>query len=410
MFDVNEIRKDFPMLQGKTMNGHPLAYLDNSATTLKPRQVIEAVNHFYCDITANAHRGDYELSQKVDQLYEETRKIIARMLNCDPLEVAYTSGTTYGVNQVAWGYVRTHLNKGDVILITEAEHASNVLPWFRLADECGFKIEYIPLNEEGRLTIENFKKALHEGVRFVAVAEIGNVLGYRAPVKEMCRLAHEIGARMLVDGAQSVPHGHTDVKDMDCDFLCFSAHKMCGPSGMGVMYGKSELLKETEPLCLGGGSNARFFSCGDVILKESPYKFESGTQNIEGIMGMGAAASYLMDIGFDNIAAHERELRNYLVSQLEKLDNVILYNPKGDSGIVTFNVKGIFSQDAAGYLASQGIAVRSGNHCAKILVDFLKTDDTIRSSLYFYNTKEDVDALVEAVRTCTIENCIGIFF
>ena len=224
MLDVNKIREDFPMLQGKTMNGHPLAYLDNGATTLKPRQVIEAVNHFYCDITANAHRGDYELSQKVDKLYEETRSTVANFINCDPLEVVYTSGTTFGINQVAWGYVRTHLKKGDVILLTEAEHASNVLPWFRLADECGFVIEYIPLNEDGRVTIDNYKKALHEGVRFVAIAEVGNVLGYRAPVKEMCRLAHEIGAQILIDGAQSVPHGKTDVRDMDCDFLTFSAH------------------------------------------------------------------------------------------------------------------------------------------------------------------------------------------
>ena len=410
MLDVNKIREDFPMLQGKTMNGHPLAYLDNGATTLKPKQVIEAVNHFYCDITANAHRGDYELSQKVDKLYEETRSTVASFINCDPLEVVYTSGTTFGINQVAWGYVRTHLKKGDVILITEAEHASNVLPWFRLADECGFVIEYISLNEDGRVTLENYKKALHEGVRFVAVAEVGNVLGYRAPVKEMCRLAHEVGANILIDGAQSVPHGRTDVRDMDCDFLVFSAHKMCGPSGMGVLYGKYDLLKETEPLLLGGGSNARFYSCGNVVLKEAPYKFESGTQNIEGIMGMNAAVKYLMSIGMENIAEHEKELRDYLVSELEKLDNVIIYNPKGDSGIVTFNVKDIFSQDAAGYLSSQGVAVRSGNHCAKILVEFLKTDDTIRSSLYFYNTKEDVDALVEAARTCTIENCIGIFF
>ncbi len=410
MFDVAEIRKDFPMLNGKIMSNHPLVYLDNGATTLKPRQVIDAVNHFYMDITANAHRGDYELSQQVDKLYEDTRDVVARFINCDRREVVFTSGTTFGINQVAYGYVRTHLQKGDVILITDAEHASNVLPWFRLAEEIGAVIEYIPLNEVGRLTVENFRKAMHDRVRFVAVAAVGNVLGYKAPVREICQIAHEFGARVMIDGAQSVPHGVTDVRDMDCDFLTFSAHKMCGPSGMGIMYGKYELLQETEPLLLGGGANARFNSCGDVILKEVPYKYEAGTQNIEGIMGLKAAVEYLSAIGMDNIAAHEKELRTYLVDKLSQLDNVILYNPDGDTGIVTFNVKNIFSQDAAGYLSSQGVAVRSGNHCAKILVEFLGTDDTIRCSMYFYNTKEDADALVEAVRTCTIENCIGIFF
>lgn len=410
MFNVAEIRKDFPMLNGKTMSGHPLRYLDNGATTLKPQCVIDAVNYFYEEITANAHRGDYELSMKVDKLYEQTRDVVAKFINCDRREVAFTSGTTFGINQVAYGYVRTHLKKGDVILITDAEHASNVLPWFRLAEEIGVVIEYIPLSENGRLTVENFRSAMHEKVKFVAFAAVGNVLGYKAPVKEICAIAHEYGAKVMIDGAQSVPHNVTDVKDIDCDFLTFSAHKMCGPSGMGVMYGKYELLQETETLLLGGGANARFNSCGEVILKEVPYKFEAGTQNIEGIIGMKAAIEYLMKVGMENIAAHEKELRTYLVNELSKLDNVILYNPDGDTGIVTFNVKGIFSQDAAGYLSSQGVAVRSGNHCAKILVEFLGTDDTIRCSMYFYNTKEDADALVEAVRTCTIENCIGIFF
>ena len=406
MIDVQTIRQDFPMLK----NNPDLIYFDNGATTLKPQCVIDAVTSFYTHHTSNVHRGDYAIAAKNDALYDGARCSFAKLLNCSPKEIVFTHNASASMNQIAYGLAHGFLKKGDVILTTEAEHASDLLPWYRLQEEFGIEIRYLPMDNQANVDLEAAKKCFTPEVKAVAAALVTNVLGSILPAKELAEMAHENGAIFIADGAQAVPHMHIDVRDIGIDLMAFSAHKMCGPSGMGVMYGKSELLKETEPLCLGGGSNARFFSCGDVILKESPYKFESGTQNIEGIMGMGAAASYLMDIGFDNIAAHERELRDYLVSQLEKLDNVILYNPKGDSGIVTFNVKGIFSQDAAGYLASQGIAVRSGNHCAKILVDFLKTDDTIRSSLYFYNTKEDVDALVEAVRTCTIENCIGIFF
>ena len=410
MLDVETIKKDFPMLNGKTMNDKPLVYLDNGATTFKPKQVIETVNHFYNDITSNIHRGDYEIAYKADVAYDHCRETIAKFINCEPKEVVFTSGASASLNMAAYSCGLCKLKKDDVILITEAEHASNVLPWFRVAEKTGAKVEYIPLTQEGRISIENFEAAMDERVRIVAVASVTNVLGYIAPVKQICEIAHKYGAIVVVDGAQSVPHMPTDVKEWDCDLLAFSGHKMIGPSGVGVLYGKYQILQEMEPMMLGGGANSRFDVCGNVLLKEAPFKFEAGTPNIEGVMGLDAAAQYLMNIGMANITEYEKELHAYMTKELSKLDNVIVYNPNGDSGIVAFNVKDIFSQDAAGYLNSQGVAVRSGNHCAKILVNFLKVSDTIRASLYLYNTKADVDALIEALKTCTIENCIGTFF
>ena len=410
MFDVNEVRKDFPMLQGKTMNGKPLVYFDNAATTFKPQCVIDAVNRFYTEITSNIHRGDYELAYQTDTAYENCRKTVSEFLNCKPEEIVFTSGASASLNLVAYGYGRKFLKKGDVILSTEAEHASNILPWFKVVEETGAVLEYIPLDETGRVTVENFRKVMHDGVKVVTMAAVTNVLGYDAPVKEICAIAHEYGAVVVVDGAQSVPHEKTDVSDLDCDFLAFSSHKLCGPSGIGVLYGKYELLEKTDPFMLGGGSNARFDICGNILLKQPPYKFEAGTPNIEGVLGMDAAIRYLMNLGMDNIHRYEKELHDYLEEKITQLDNIILYNPKGDTGIVTFNVKDIFAQDAAGYLNFQGIAVRSGNHCAKILINFLRVGETIRSSLYFYNTKEEVDQMIEALKTCTIENCVSTFF
>ena len=297
-----------------------------------------------------------------------------------------------------------------MILSTEAEHASNILPWFKVVEETGAKLEYIPLTEDGRLTLENFRKAMHEQVKIVAVADITNVLGYVAPIEEMTRIAHEHGAIVVCDGAQSVPHTPTDVKALDVDFLAFSAHKMCGPTGIGVLYGKFELLQKTDPFMLGGGSNARFDMCGNILLKDAPYKFEAGTPNIEGVLGLQQAVRYLENIGMDKIEAYEHELKAYAIEKLKKLDNLILYNPTSPTGIIAFNVKDVFAQDAAGYLNSKGIAVRSGNHCAKILLNVLKTSETIRASLYFYNTKEDVDRFVQACSEITLENCVGLFF
>ncbi|MBS5002726.1 aminotransferase class V-fold PLP-dependent enzyme [Holdemania filiformis] len=410
MFDVLKIRQDFPMLHNRTMQSHPLVYLDNAATTFKPQCVIDAVVRYYTEQTTNVHRGDYEISYQVSEAYEKTREDVARFIHAEPKEIVFTAGASASLNLVAYGYGRKYLKPGDVILSTEAEHASNILPWFKVVEETGAKLEYIPLTEDGRLTLENFRKAMHEQVKIVAVADITNVLGYVAPIEEMTRIAHEHGAIVVCDGAQSVPHTPTDVKALDVDFLAFSAHKMCGPTGIGVLYGKFELLQKTDPFMLGGGSNARFDMCGNILLKDAPYKFEAGTPNIEGVLGLQQAVRYLENIGMDRIEAYEHELKAYAIEKLKKLDNLILYNPTSPTGIIAFNVKNVFAQDAAGYLNSKGIAVRSGNHCAKILLNVLKTSETIRASLYFYNTKEDVDRFVQACSEITLENCVGLFF
>ena len=393
------------MLHNRTMQSHPLVYLDNAATTFKPQCVIDAVVRYYTEQTTNVHRGDYEISYQVSEAYEKTREDVARFIHAEPKEIVFTAGASASLNLVAYGYGRKYLKPGDVILSTEAEHASNILPWFKVVEETGAKLEYIPLTEDGRLTLENFRKAMHEQVKIVAVADITNVLGYVAPIEEMTRIAHEHGAIVVCDGAQSVPHTPTDVKAWDVDFLAFSAHKMCGPTGIGVLYGKFELLQKTDPFMLGGGSNARFDMCGNILLKDAPYKFEAGTPNIEGVLGLQQAVRYLENIGMDKIEAYEHELKAYAIEKLKKLDNLILYNPTSPTGIIAFNVKDVFAQDAAGYLNSKGIAVRSGNHCAKILLNVLKTSETIRASLYFYNTKEDVDRFVQACSEITLENC-----
>ena len=398
------------MLHNRTMQSHPLVYLDNAATTFKPQCVIDAVVRYYTEQTTNVHRGDYEISYQVSEAYEKTREDVARFIHAEPKEIVFTAGASASLNLVAYGYGRKYLKPGDVILSTEAEHASNILPWFKVVEETGAKLEYIPLTEDGRLTLENFRKAMHEQVKIVAVADITNVLGYVAPIEEMTRIAHEHGAIVVCDGAQSVPHTPTDVKAWDVDFLAFRAHKMCGPTGIGVLYGKFELLQKTDPFMLGGGSNARFDMCGNILLKDAPYKFEAGTPNIEGVLGLQQAVRYLENIGMDKIEAYEHELKAYAIEKLKKLDNLILYNPTSPTGIIAFNVKDVFAQDAAGYLNSKGIAVRSGNHCAKILLNVLKTSETIRASLYFYNTKEDVDRFVQACSEITLENCVGLFF
>lgn len=410
MFDVAEVRKDFPMLCGKKMQGKDLIYFDNAATTFKPQCVIDAVTHYYTDLSVNCHRGDYELSYQVDTEYENCRKLVAEFLNADAKEIIFTSGASASLNLVAYGYGRKYLKAGDVILSCEAEHASNILPWMKVSEETGAVIEYIELDEEGRLTVENFKKALHAGVKVVAIAHVTNVLGYEVPMKEICALAHEVGAIVIMDGAQSVPHMKVDVRDIDCDFLAFSAHKMCGPTGIGVLYGKFDLLQITDPFMLGGGNNARFDMCGNILLKDAPYKFETGTPAIEAVLGMQAAIQYLMGLGMENIHEYEQKLHTYAIEKLSQLDNIEIYNPHADCGIITFNVKGVFAQDSASYFNTQGIAVRAGQHCAKLLMDKLQTSATIRTSFYFYNTFEEVDRFVEACRNATIENCLNVFF
>ncbi len=399
MFDVKEIRKDFPMFDNKVQQGHELVYLDNAATTFKPYSVIKACNEYYLDECANSHRGDYDLAFKVDKRVDEVREKVAKFINANKEEVVFTSGTSMSLNTIAFGYGFKFLKADDEILLTEAEHASNVLPWFKVSELTGAKIKYIPLTDEGKLTVENFKKVINKHTKVVSIAMVTNVLGFITPIKEICKIAHEYGAVVVCDGAQSVPHMKTDVKDLDCDFLSFSGHKMVGPTGIGIMYGKFDLLKVMDPLMSGGGDNARFDMCGNVAFLAPPAKFEAGTLNIEGIYGLGASVDYINKIGIDNIFEYEKSLRDYAIKKIKAIDNVIIYNENADTGIITINVKGVFPQDEASYLNSKGICVRSGEHCAKLLKDLLKTVGTVRISLYFYNTYEDIDKLVEALKT-----------
>ena len=398
MFDVETIRKDFPMLNGKLMHGHPLIYLDNGATTLKPQCVVDAVCGYLSSYSGNAHRGDYDLSHEVDESYENSRRIVKAFINASRVEeIVFTSGATDSLNMVAFGYGLTHLKTNDEILLTVAEHASNTLPWFDVADQTGALIHYIDLDEEGRVTLDNVKKAITPQTKIISIAQVTNVLGFNAPMKDICDYAHERGIIVIVDGAQSVPHQGVDVQETGIDFLAFSGHKMCGPTGVGVLYGKYDLLCETKPQRMGGGANSRYNSCGIVTLKNPPYKFEAGTPNIEGVVGLGAAITYLSSIGMDNIHAYEKELRDYCLSQMQKLDNLDIYNASS-SGAIAFNIKGVFSQDGASLFNTYGIAVRAGEHCAKILNEFLGVTSTLRVSFYFYNTKAEIDQFIEVCK------------
>ncbi len=400
MFDPKAIRKDFPMFaEHPLMQGHPLVWLDNASTTFKPECVIKEIEDYYRSETSNSHRGDYDLCYQMDQKVLAVRKKIAKFLNCDAREVVFTSGATASLNTVAYGYGLKFLKEGDEILITEAEHASNVLPWFQIAKYTGCKVAYIPLSETGRITPENLEKAITPHTKLISFAAVGNVLGYEEPVKELTRIAHEHGALVCLDGAQSVPHMRTDVKDLDVDFLAFSGHKMLGPTGVGVLYGKYDVLCKMDPLNSGGGNNDKFHSDCSVTFLPPPERFEAGTLNLAGILGLKSAIEYLENLGFDAIYEHEKKLKNFAVEKLKETGNAEIFNEDAEAGIVTFNIKGVFAQDAATYLNSQGIACRSGQHCAKLLnQSYLPTPATVRASFYIYNTEEDALALAEAVK------------
>lgn len=416
--NIDEIRAQFPILKRK-MNGFPLDYLDSSATTLKPKPVIDAVVNYYEYLGANAHRGDYQMSVQVDAAFEGARKIMQKYINAArPEEICFTSGATEALNEVAMMVVNDLLQPGDVVLSTETEHASNILPWQQAGFQKGVDVAFVPLNENGSFSLDNLKKMLDESenVKVITVAQVSNVLGFEAPVEEIGQICKERGILFVVDGAQSVAHLPIDVQKMNCDFFCFSGHKMCGPTGIGVMYGKYELLDKLWPSIFGGESNARFNKNGDLILKKPPMKFESGTQPIEGAIGMGAAATYIESIGRENIHAYELLLKQHFLDRAdaELKDKIEIYNRDSKSGIITFNVydKGqlIFPQDVASYLSSQGIAVRSGQHCAKLMGDVVKAPGTVRASLYFYNNLNDVDRLIEAIKETTFEKVLDIYF
>ncbi len=383
-------REDFPMMM------QDIIYFDNGATTLKPKCVIDKTVEYYEKYGANAHRGDYDISYKVDEEYENTRRLVRDFINARFLEeIIFTAGATEGMNLIARGFFQNLLEPGDEVLITKAEHASNVLPWFSLAKSNGIQVRYIPLDSNYYVTLENVKKAITPNTKVISLAYITNVIGDIRPIKEIVEYAHQHNIFVVVDAAQSIGHIKTDVQDLDVDFLAFSAHKMCGPTGVGVLYGKKELLENVEPLLLGGGMNESFDNEQEVYLKELPTRLEAGTPNIAGVIAFGSAIEYLNKVGLDTIAHYERNLRKYLVDKLIDIPHLDIINLESDSGIVSFNVEGIFSQDVAYYLNKYNICVRAGNHCAKILKKEVGVTNTLRVSLYFYNTYEEIDALVE---------------
>lgn len=396
MYDVYEIRKQFPMLDGnKKMQGKPLVFLDNASTTLKPQCVIDATNRYYTEMTANSHRGDYDLCYFMDVEVAKAREAIAKFVNSEVNEVVFTSGDTEALNLVAYGYALKYLKEGDGILISEAEHASNSLPWFRIAELTKCSIYFI--DTDGRITAEQVEKSLnkHPNIKLVSIAHVGNVLGYRVDVKEVAELCHRHNALICIDGAQSVPHLKTDFKDLDIDFLTFSAHKMCGPTGIGALVAKEKLLNDMDPFITGGGMNVSFKNDGTYLPLEAPAKFEAGTLNLAGIMGFRAAVEFLSSIGMENIEEHEKELHAYLLDKMGNNEDVIIYNKDNDGSILTFNKKGVFAQDEATLLNSKGIAVRSGQHCAKMIDRLLGTPATVRMSTYLYTTKEEINVFVE---------------
>ena len=383
------VRNDFPMLK------QDIIYLDNGATTFKPQCVIDAINDYNTNYTANAHRGDYTISFKVDVAFEKARNTIAKFINAEREEIIFTSGATESLNMISRGFFENLLEPNDEILLTKSEHASNVLPWFLLAKKTGAKINYIDLDETLHVTMDNVIKAITPNTKLIAIAAVSNVVGDERPIEDIVKYAHTKNIFVVVDGSQSVPHKKTDVKKTDADFLVFSGHKMCGPTGIGILYGKKELLESMEPLNLGGGMNESFDNEDEVYLKELPHKLEAGTPNISGAIGLGAAAEYLMNIGMENIDDYEKHLKSYLIDKLIKIPYIDILNLESDSGIVSFNLDGIFSQDVAFYLNKYNVCVRAGNHCAKILKSVTGVKNTIRVSLYFYNTESEIDDLIE---------------
>ncbi len=386
-------REDFPMLKKE------IVYFDNGATTLKPDAVKNAIIDYYENYSANAHRGDYKISMIVDEKYEKTRSKIKEFINAkEDSEIVFTSGTTDSINLIVNSYFRQHLKKDDEVLITYSEHASNILPWFVLQQEIGIKVNYIKLDESYEVTLDNVKKAITNNTKVISLAHITNVVGDVRPIKQIAKLAHENNILLVVDAAQSIAHTKVDVTDMDIDFLAFSAHKIYGPTGIGVMYAKFSLLDKMKPRNYGGGMNAIFTKDGYIELREVPTRFEAGTPNIEGVIGLSAAIDYVNNIGIDKINKYEQDLKKYLLEELSKLDFIEVYNKNAKGSSVAFNIKNIFAQDTAVYLDKYNICIRAGNHCAKILNEAIRVNNTCRIVISFYNTKEEIDLLINVLK------------
>ena len=384
-------REDFTMLE------NDIVYFDNGATTLKPKCVVESMVNYYSNHTSNIHRGDYDAAIKTNKLYDDTRNVVSKFINSDSDEVIFTSGTTMSINMVVFGYMKKFLNKGDEVLLTKSEHASNVLPWIRLSEEIGIVIKYMELDNNYALTVESVRKSITDKAKVISIAHVTNVIGDVRDIESIGKICKEKDIYFCVDGAQSVPHMKVDFKNSNIDFLSFSGHKMCGPTGVGCLIVKKKYLNSMEPLCYGGGMNNFFEGDNSYELKKGVTKFEAGTPPIAEVIGLREAILYLDKIGIENIHKHEVELKKYLVSKLKNISNIKLYNETSNSGILAFNIDGVFAQDSSIYLNNYNIYVRAGNHCTKMLKDEIGIKNTVRVSMYLYNDKSDIDRLVEVL-------------
>ena len=386
-------REDFPMLKKN------IIYFDNGATTFKPKKVLDKMNDYYENYSANAHRGDYDISMQVDSEYEGAREIVRKFINAkDKDEIVFTSGTTESMNMIVFSFMKYYLNEGDEVLITKTEHASNVLPWFELEKEIGIVVKYIPLNENHEIELEALKGVVTNKTKVVSIAYVTNVIGDVRPIIEISKYLHSLDILLVVDGAQSVPHRKTDVIKDNIDFLAFSGHKMLGPTGVGVLYAKKKYLENMKPFKYGGGMNSIFESNKETEYKNVPLRLEAGTMNIAGVLGLKEAILYLENIGMDKIEEYELELKKYAISKLKEIPNITVYNEFTKSGIITFNIDKIFAEDTSKYLNHYHICVRAGNHCSKMVKDEIIVKNTCRISFYLYNTKEEIDKLIDILK------------
>ena len=397
MLDSTKVRADFPILQ-QEINGHPLVYFDNGATSQKPQVVIDAISSYYQEINANIHRGVHTLSQRATDAYEASREIMRQHLNAAYThEVLFTAGTTHGINLVAHGFA-SFLQAGDEVLISAMEHHSNIVPWQLLCEKTGATLRVIPMNENGELIQEAYLELLNSKTKLVAVTHISNALGTINPIQEMVAQAHQVGAAFLVDGAQAVPHLQPDVQALDCDFYAFSGHKMCGPTGTGILYGKEEWLHKLPPY-QGGGEMIKTVTFEKTTYADLPHKFEAGTPNIGGGIALGVAVQYMQNIGFEAIAAHEKKLLDYATAQLLQIEGLKIYGTAAHkTSVISFNVGDIHPYDLGTIIDKKGIAVRTGHHCTQPIMDFFGIPGTIRASFAFYNTTAEIDLFVLALK------------
>ena len=397
--NVAGIREDFPVLK-RQVNGKPLIYFDNAATSQKPKAVIDSLDQYYREYNANIHRGIHKLAEEATLAHEEAREKVAKFVNARRTEeIVFTRNATEAMNLVAHSWGRANVSKDDKIVLTIMEHHSNIVPWQMLAKEKGAKVEYIKIDENGKLRQNEIEQLIDQKTKIVCVAQASNVLGTVNPIREIGKIAHRNGALLLVDAAQSVPHMAVDVRDMDCDFAAFSGHKMLGPMGIGVLYGKSDLLREMPPFLTGGEMIKEVHTSG-ATWKEIPFKFEAGTPNVSGAIGLGAAVDYLRGIGMKNVHDYENEITNYALDKMNQVGGLVLYGPKDIAnrvGVISFNLGDIHAHDLASILDEDGIAIRSGQQCAGPLMDFLNIPAASRASFYIYNTKEEVDVFITAL-------------